>query len=123
MKSVPGEISNGKFQIFHLYSTQSAYFSSQDLEEYSPLSEAVALLARSGEVGPLEDGDLGREHEQWLTSHTGGAPVAVTDWPRAIKPFYMRSAASDPSLVAGVDLLVPGVGELAGGSLRYNVCL
>ena len=93
------------------------------MEEYSPLSEAVALLARSGEVGPLEDGDLGREHEQWLTSHTGGAPVAVTDWPRAIKPFYMRSAASDPSLVAGVDLLVPGVGELAGGSLRYNECL
>ena len=80
--------------------------------------EAVELLARSSEVGPLEAGDLGREHEQWLTSHTGGRPVAVCDWPRDIKPFYMRSAASDPSLAAGVDLLVPGVGELAGGSLR-----
>ena len=44
--------------------------------------------------------------------------MAVCDWPRDIKPFYMRSAASDPSLAAGVDLLVPGVGELAGGSLR-----
>ena len=55
--------------------------------------EAVELLARSSEVGPLEAGDLGREHEQWLTSHTGGRPVAVCDWPRDIKPFYIHEVS------------------------------
>ena len=53
-----------------------------------------------------------------MCGYTGGSPVAVVNWPRLIKPFYMRSVPGDPSLVSGVDLLVPGVGELCGGSLR-----
>lgn len=100
-----------------------------------PYSEAAALLARVPELGPLVGGDLGREHEQWLCEHAGGAPVAVTNWPADIKPFYMRTLDTEPDKVAGVDLLVPGVsqvlkivficnknicqvGELCGGSLR-----
>ena len=41
-------------------------------------------------LGPLVGGDLGRDHEQWLCGHAGGHPVAVVNWPRDIKPFYMR---------------------------------
>ena len=81
-------------------------------------NEATDLLSKQKDLGPLQDGDLGREHEQWLCHHTGGCPVAVVNWPSLIKPFYMRSVPSEPSLVSGVDLLVPGVGELCGGSLR-----
>ena len=80
--------------------------------------EATDLLSKQGSLGPLQDGALGRDHEQWLCQYTGGSPVAVVNWPKQIKPFYMRSVPSEPSLVSGVDLLVPGVGELCGGSLR-----
>lgn len=80
-------------------------------------TDAVNLLSAQTSLGPLQGGDLGREHEQWLCEHTGG-PVAVINWPQHIKPFYMREVAAQPGLVSGVDLLVQGVGELCGGSLR-----
>ena len=80
-------------------------------------TEAVTLLSAQPSLGPLPGGDLGREHEQWLCQYTGG-PVAVINWPQQIKPFYMREVAGQPGLVSGVDLLVQGVGELCGGSLR-----
>jgi asparaginyl-tRNA synthetase len=83
--------------------------------------EAAELVAdpRHG-LGPLRGGDLAREHELWLCEHLGG-PVAVVDWPAAIKPVYMREVAgSDGKLVSAVDVLVPGVGELCGGSLREH---
>ncbi|KAH8106545.1 asparaginyl-tRNA synthetase [Phellopilus nigrolimitatus] len=59
---------------------------------------------------------LQSEHEKWLAKEVGG-PVFVTDYPMALKPFYMRLNA-DGQTAACFDLLVPGVGELAGGSLR-----
>ena len=80
-------------------------------------TEAARLLSDEPSLGPLQDGDLGREHEQWLCQHVG-LPVAVINWPGRIKPFYMRSVEGQPDLVSGVDLLVSGVGELCGGSLR-----
>jgi asparaginyl-tRNA synthetase len=67
---------------------------------------------------------LQSEHERWLAESLVGGPVFVTDYPAALKPFYMRAngdgdAAVDAhATVACFDLLVPGVGELAGGSLR-----
>ena len=83
-----------------------------------PYTEAALLLADPAtKLGPLVGGDLGREHEQWLCRHFGG-PVAVVNWPKNIKPFYMREVVGDDSLVSAVDLLVEGVGELCGGSLR-----
>ena len=80
-------------------------------------TETVRLLSSQASLGPLQGGDLGREHEQWLCHHVGG-PVAVINWPGSIKPFYMRQVPGQPDLVSGVDLLLSGVGELCGGSLR-----
>ncbi len=61
--------------------------------------------------------DLQTEHERYLTEVIYGAPVFVTDYPKDIKAFYMR-ANDDGKTVAAVDLLVPGVGEIIGGSQR-----
>ena len=57
------------------------------------------------------------EHERYLTEKVFGKPVFVTDYPKEIKAFYMR-LNDDGKTVAAVDLLVPGVGELIGGSQR-----
>ncbi|XP_043204728.1 probable asparagine--tRNA ligase, mitochondrial [Amphibalanus amphitrite] len=83
-------------------------------------AEAVELLRRRGDLSsaPRPDGDLSREHELALLEHTGNTPVFVTDWPAELKPFYMRP--SGENTVAAVDLLVPRIGELAGGSLRED---
>eukprot|EP00940_MAST-03C_sp_MAST-3C-sp2_P002301 g2301.t1 len=65
---------------------------------------------------------LQTEHERWLTEiHCAGRPVVVTDYPAACKPFYMRRNDCDDAqgqTVAAFDLLVPGIGELVGGSER-----
>ncbi len=82
--------------------------------------EAIAALEGSGESFefPVRWGaNLQAEHERWLTEHHVGRPVFVTDYPKAIKAFYMRRN-DDGRTVAAMDLLVPGVGELIGGSQR-----
>lgn len=83
-------------------------------------SDAVDILKKSGEKFeyPVEWGmDLQTEHERYLTEKVFERPVFVTDWPREIKAFYMR-LNDDDKTVAAMDLLVPGVGELIGGSQR-----
>ena len=69
--------------------------------------------------------DLQSEHERYLAEEVFKRPVVVTDYPRAIKPFYMRTN-DDGRTVAAMDILLPGVGELIGGSQReerYDVLL
>ena len=67
---------------------------------------------------PVEWGiDLQSEHERWLVEKHVGGPVIVTDYPAEIKAFYMR-ANEDGKTVAAMDVLVPGIGELIGGSQR-----
>ena len=61
--------------------------------------------------------DLQTEHERYLTEEVYKKPVFVTDYPKEIKAFYMRMN-DDNKTVAAVDLLVPGVGEIIGGSQR-----
>lgn len=61
--------------------------------------------------------DLQTEHERYLTEKVVGGPVFVTDYPKEIKAFYMR-LNDDNKTVAAMDLLVPGVGEIVGGSQR-----
>ncbi len=61
--------------------------------------------------------DLQTEHERYLTEKVFGKPLFVTDYPKEIKAFYMR-LNDDGKTVAAVDLLVPGVGEIIGGSQR-----
>lgn len=83
-------------------------------------TEAVELLKKSGHTFeyPVEWGiDLQTEHERYLTEQIFKKPVFVTDYPVEIKAFYMR-LNDDKKTVAAMDLLVPGVGEIIGGSQR-----
>ncbi|MGN1134874.1 MAG: asparagine--tRNA ligase [Oscillospiraceae bacterium] len=83
-------------------------------------TEAIEKLESCGEKFeyPVFWGcDLQTEHERYLTEKIFGKPVFVTDYPKEIKAFYMR-LNDDGKTVAAVDLLVPGVGELIGGSQR-----
>ncbi len=82
-------------------------------------TEAVRILEKqnAGFEFPVTWGDdLQSEHERCLTGHAGG-PVVVTDYPEGIKAFYMR-LNDDGRTVAAMDVLVPGVGEIIGGSQR-----
>ncbi len=83
-------------------------------------TEAIKILQESGEKFeyPVEWGtDLQSEHERYLTERVFGKPIFLTDYPKAIKSFYMR-VNDDGKTVAACDLLVPGVGEIVGGSQR-----
>jgi len=86
-------------------------------------TEAVRILEEAVASGvtfdyPVSWGmDLQTEHERYLTEKHFGAPVFVTDYPAQIKAFYMR-LNDDGKTVAAVDCLVPGVGEIIGGSQR-----
>lgn len=83
-------------------------------------TEAVELLKKSGKKFeyPVEWGiDLQTEHERYLTEEVFKKPIFVTDYPKDIKAFYMR-LNDDGKTVAACDLLVPGVGEIIGGSQR-----
>ena len=83
-------------------------------------AEAVEILLKSGREFefPVEFGaNLQSEHERFLTEEHFNCPVTVHDYPRAIKPFYMRQN-DDGETVAAMDLLVPGIGEIVGGSQR-----
>ncbi len=83
-------------------------------------TEAIEILQKSGEKFeyPVEWGtDLQSEHERYLTEQVFGKPMFLTDYPKEIKSFYMR-INDDGKTVAACDLLVPGVGEIIGGSQR-----
>ncbi len=83
-------------------------------------TEAIEILRTCGETFeyPVSWGiDLQTEHERYLSEHHFGRPVFVYNYPKEIKAFYMRMN-DDQKTVAAVDLLVPGVGELIGGSQR-----
>ena len=83
-------------------------------------TEAVKLLESSGEnfEFPVSWGlDLQSEHERYITEKRVGRPVVVTDYPRDIKAFYMR-LNDDGETVRAMDVLVPRIGEIIGGSQR-----
>lgn len=84
--------------------------------------EAIAILREAHEKQPFQfepkfGEDLAKEHEKYLTEVHFKSPVFVYDWPKDIKAFYMYQN-DDGKTVAAVDLLVPGAGELMGGSQR-----
>ena len=91
-------------------------------------TEAINILKKSDVKFeyPVEWGiDLQTEHERYITEEIFKKPVFVTDYPKDIKAFYMR-LNDDRQTVAAMDLLVPGVGEIIGGSQReerYDVLL
>ncbi len=84
---------------------------------YSAAVEELSNVTDTFEF-PVEWGiDLQSEHERYLTEKVYKCPVIVTDYPASIKPFYMR-LSDDGKTVAAMDILVPGIGELVGGSQR-----
>jgi asparaginyl-tRNA synthetase len=85
-----------------------------------PYREAVDILSRSGKTFayPVSFGhDLQTEHERFLTEVHFKKPVIVYDYPKTIKPFYMR-VNDDQETVGAMDVLVPRIGEIIGGSQR-----
>jgi asparaginyl-tRNA synthetase len=85
-----------------------------------PYTEAVEILTKSGQTWeyPVAWGnDLQSEHERYLTEKHFKCPVILFNYPRTLKPFYMR-VNDDGKTVRAMDVLVPGVGEIIGGSQR-----
>ena len=83
-------------------------------------TEAIEILKKNNKKFqfPVEWGvDIQTEHERYLTEVVYKKPVFVTDYPKEIKSFYMKQNA-DGKTVAAADMLVPGIGELIGGSQR-----
>jgi asparaginyl-tRNA synthetase len=87
-----------------------------------PYTEAIEILQKSGQTFefPVAWGkDLQAEHERYLTEKHFQCPVVLYDYPRTLKPFYMR-VNDDGRTVRAMDVLVPGVGEIIGGSQRED---
>lgn len=85
-----------------------------------PYREAVDILKKSAQKFEYDvnfGSDLQTEHERYLTERHFEKPVIVYDYPKAIKPFYMR-VNDDGETVAAMDVLVPNIGEIIGGSQR-----
>lgn len=83
-------------------------------------TEAIEIMQRSGEAfeyPPHWGMDMQSEHERFLTERHFKGPVIVYNYPREIKPFYMR-LNDDGRTVTAMDVLVPGIGEMIGGSQR-----
>uniref|UniRef100_A0A9L0IFJ8 asparagine--tRNA ligase n=1 Tax=Equus asinus TaxID=9793 RepID=A0A9L0IFJ8_EQUAS len=115
------EVMSGAFtQVF----TFGPTFRAENSQSRRHLAEFYMVEAEISFVESLQDlmqwgVDLHTEHEKFLVKHCGNIPVFVVNYPLALKPFYMRDNEDGPQhTVAAVDLLVPGVGELFGGSLR-----
>lgn len=87
-----------------------------------PYTEAINILTEVAkthkfEVEPYWGLDLGSEHERYLTEVHFKKPVIMTDYPKEIKAFYMK-LNEDKKTVRAMDILVPKIGELIGGSQR-----
>ncbi|KFP14539.1 hypothetical protein Z169_07730, partial [Egretta garzetta] len=101
----------GRFRLFFFFSSCRISY-----------NEAVEILKQASQpfsFKPEWGCDLQTEHEKYLVKHCGEVPVFVINYPYDLKPFYMRDNEDGPQhTVAAVDLLVSGIGELCGGSLR-----
>ncbi|MCL4159910.1 UNVERIFIED_CONTAM: hypothetical protein GTU68_062141, partial [Idotea baltica] len=88
--------------------------------QHMTYTDAIMVLEKASKKFdyPIAWGtDLQAEHERYLTEEHVGGPLILTDYPSSIKPFYMR-VSDDGKTVAAMDVLVPGVGEIIGGSQR-----
>ncbi len=84
---------------------------------YTEAVDKLMAVAEKFEYAVTWGTDLQSEHERYLTEEVYKCPVIVTDYPATIKPFYMR-VSDDGKTVAAMDILVPGIGEIVGGSQR-----
>ncbi|MBQ7739430.1 MAG: asparagine--tRNA ligase [Desulfovibrionaceae bacterium] len=112
-------------QLFNKFVDKTLLTRLENLAKGGPLkhlsyTECIQILEKSSKsfVYPVSFGvDLQTEHERYLTEEYCQAPVVIYDYPKSIKPFYMRDN-TDGQTVAAVDILVPGIGEIIGGSQR-----
>jgi len=84
---------------------------------YTEVIDVLLKAGRSWEFPVSWGNDLQAEHEKYLTEHHFQSPIILHDYPRTLKPFYMR-LNDDGKTVRAMDVLVPGVGEIIGGSQR-----
>ena len=84
---------------------------------YTEAMDILVKADRQWDFPPKWGIDIQTEHERFLTEETFRKPVIVLDYPDTIKPFYMR-ANDDGKTVAAMDVLVPKIGEIIGGSQR-----
>jgi len=84
---------------------------------YSEAIDILAAVDRTWDYPPEWGADTQTEHERYLTEEKFKSPVIITDYPASIKPFYMR-LSDDERTVAAMDVLVPKIGEIIGGSQR-----
>nr|WP_084516684.1 asparagine--tRNA ligase [Desulfatiglans anilini] len=116
----------GDLEFFNRFIDQSVIgtletLATQDFERLS-YTEAIEILSKSGEEFefPVAWGtDLQSEHERYLCEKTFKKPVILTDYPKTIKPFYMK-LNPDGKTVRAMDVLVPKIGEIIGGSQRED---
>ncbi|XP_076641404.1 asparagine--tRNA ligase, mitochondrial isoform X2 [Halictus rubicundus] len=85
-------------------------------------NDAIKILENNNKTLkiPVYGEAFTKEQELFLVEQNNNIPIFVTNWPKEIKPFYMKECKDDTSKVAAMDLLVPLVGELVGGSLRED---
>lgn len=118
------EKSEGDLEIFEKFVDKGLrarleFVASRPFERIS-YTDAVERLIASGKKFefPVKYGlNLQSEHERWLTEYCFESPVTVFNYPKEIKPFYMR-LNDDQKTVTAMDVLVPGIGEIIGGSQR-----
>ncbi|MDR0316439.1 MAG: asparagine--tRNA ligase [Treponema sp.] len=101
----------------HVVNSRFAHISYTDA--IAELEKAAAANAGLFEFAPHWGCDLQSEHEKYLTEKTAGGPVIVTDYPKEIKAFYMK-LNDDGKTVRAMDVLVPRLGEIIGGSQRED---
>ena len=92
---------------------------------YTEAIDELEKTAKKFDYQPEWGSDLQAEHERFLTEEVFGRPLVVIDYPTTIKPFYMR-LNDDGKTVAAMDILMPGIGEIIGGSQReerYDILL
>ena len=119
-KNIFEEASSEKIKEIYEYSKGYVAYLDKSKTEREATLEAIKLLEESGEkfdFKPFWGCDLQTEHERYLCEKVFKKPVFVITYPREIKAFYMR-LNDDGKTVAAMDLLVPGVGEIIGGSQR-----
>ncbi|KFQ92601.1 hypothetical protein Y956_06639, partial [Nipponia nippon] len=104
---------------FHSYLKRLFFFFFSCSISYNEAVEILKQASQTFSFKPEWGCDLQTEHEKYLVKHCGEVPVFVINYPYNLKPFYMRDNEDGPQhTVAAVDLLVSGIGELCGGSLR-----
>ena len=84
------------------------------------VGNGVLILEKRPEYGEYFGDEYGLILERYLIEEFGNKPFFMTNFPKKFKPFYMKSDNSNPDIVQACDLLVPGIGELMGGSMRED---